>query len=390
MAGWITKVSAARASGPSEEPEPFELHCQCGQTVKGERRPLYQRALCKNCGESFFILPTDVYRELQTKKRKKKRKWALRKSKLRATGTREDTATIRSIAAERIGRVRAATANAVAQLAGRTRRTFTPFRLVALSILGVIAATGYWALSTRAMEQAEATFKTASERGYAALQKGDFVIAAEEFLDACKALDIIGRDDHQARVVRQMHREAMSASRLSNESLFEMLNEAEGFLSGDNQDKWKEHFRVNYFDKWIVMQTTLTRGVDRMGQAAYSIEFPLMVGGKLVTFEANLAVFEEFGFTEAAPQSKHSPAIQRPQYRSSLTREVIFAAQIEDCRLSDVGSPTWVIRLRSESAFFWSDYNNYTRLGFRPDDLHTVDRIRQLLSEQTLVMGIKS
>ena len=52
-----------RALTASKKPDsvPFELTCDCGAVVKGERRTSWIEAECPSCFQSLFVMPGNVY-----------------------------------------------------------------------------------------------------------------------------------------------------------------------------------------------------------------------------------------------------------------------------------------------------------------------------------------
>jgi len=61
MSEWISKAANVFKRDVSETPQPFEVHCECGQKHGGIRRSRQQHLVCKTCGSSLFVLPHDTY-----------------------------------------------------------------------------------------------------------------------------------------------------------------------------------------------------------------------------------------------------------------------------------------------------------------------------------------
>ena len=60
MANWLTAAVEALGRRPPRV-VPFEITCECGQRLRGRRRPQAQFPACPNCDRTLFVLPLDVY-----------------------------------------------------------------------------------------------------------------------------------------------------------------------------------------------------------------------------------------------------------------------------------------------------------------------------------------
>ncbi len=374
MPDWLRKASKTLARSAPKKPEPFEIPCQCGQTVRGMRQVHAQRVVCGDCSEPSFVLPLDVYPQPKPKKKHRKRKPTKRQTFAKTKSAVKNVGPVlRKHALAQARKVGDKTAAASRRASKRVRSTFTPFRLVMLCMLAVISSTGYWVFESGKREQAELRLKAAKERGFAALHERKFITAEQEFRTASEALDRLGRDDAPARKVRQMWRETTVLTNLVDASPLEIIAQAERKIRADPTD-WAEHFESHYAGRWIVLQTTLSRAAaPRATDAEHNtntvIDLPPFLEGRQIDFQGHLAALEQLAI-------------------GAEPRHVIFAAQLGTCRLEPAESPRCVISLRSQSAFFWSDFENYRALGFREDEFHTEEEIRQLLDEQSRSMGI--
>ncbi len=63
MANWLDKALGRKDSTTSIEVVPFDLRCECGSRLTGVRSDRAKRAICGQCGEAHFILPTNQYPE---------------------------------------------------------------------------------------------------------------------------------------------------------------------------------------------------------------------------------------------------------------------------------------------------------------------------------------
>lgn len=268
----------------------------------------------------------------------------------------------------------------------RQKAQITPFRLVIVGILVVVAATGYWVMQRNAAERAEITLRTAAEAGYAALDAGDFVTASREFQRACDALAVLRRDDEKATKLRQMLRESIAASHLLSKPLFEVFNELPK-VSHRDPAHWQDEFRRDYADQWLVLDTSIIRNGHRPtlgGEPAEEpsdsksqsherviVDYPLVVGGKPAIIEMEGTLFDRL---DQGPEPKR----------------VVFAAQLEGGYLRKESPQSWVVTLRGETAFLWSNFDNYRAIGFEFSADRTEQQIRQILQDQSRLMGIDS
>ena len=363
MPGWLTKAQQAFGYGAPEKitEQPFEVVCSCGGVLRGVRRQDSRTVDCPRCGERVFVLSIDVYPQPRPKEFPKKETIPERStSPETAPKKRVKRPRVRERLRKRAKDVREKVGLLLRRTADRQKKIFTPFRLVLLCMTALIVGTIYLVVHRSALERAESTLRNASENGYSALSDGDFLTASKEFQSACEALDILGRDDETARAIRQMSKETTAAVHLARDSLFEIVTSfPEAF--GEEAASW------NYGGAWIVIETivekpTIVDGVDRV-----TIDYPLIVDDCSVVIEADSAILDQLSLRDGP-------------------RKVIFAAQLESFRL--VGG-SWVIRLKAETAFLWSNYDNYRALSFAMEDPQTEQELRELLDHQSRLIGIK-
>jgi hypothetical protein len=243
----------------------------------------------------------------------------------------------------------------------------TPLRLVLSGVVCVIALTGWWLLHLRTLDQARDVLASTPRLAEEALKEGDFQEAARHFSKIAAAVDLLGRDDTQSRHWRQTARETSAISELAIVSLHEILDEAAHSVAGTDRDRWLELFRGTYRGAWVVIDAPVNRNEEESGAPRFSVDFPLAigdVGGRLL---ADLPIFEK-----CLPSG--SPA-----------RRVIFAGQIESCRLIPGSEPVWQIELKPQTAFLWGGTETYEKLGLPIDEATS-----RILAEQGLLLGIES
>jgi hypothetical protein len=245
------------------------------------------------------------------------------------------------------------------------RKVFTPVRLVLAGILSVIALTAWWIAHVRALEHAERTVVSASRLGERALADNDLPEAARQFQMARASLDVLGRNDPQSRALRQTAGEVIAAAGLVHASLFEILEEANEAAAGRASLTWSETFRLSYRDTWVVLDASVSRAIDPSGGHRFDIDFPLPVRHDQAVVVGDMEIFEKAVAADGA------------------AKRVIFAAQLEDCRLDPGHQGVWKISLRPSTGFLWSSGERLELLGMGVDDA-----TKRLLDEQTGLLGI--
>lgn len=261
-------------------------------------------------------------------------------------------------------------ARRIRSAAARQKAIFTPFRLVMLAIAIVVSATGYWVWQSRTRDRAELELRSAVEEGRSALQAGDLEKAAEQFALANAALKILGRDDAASREVRQLARETTAANALAVSTLPNIAQEALR-RQDDANDNWDDVFQTLYGDSWIVMETTIEQASTPDDTQHLVLNYPLVVDGVPFAIDVDLPIFRRL------------PLDDEP-------RRVIFAGQLASCRPVSPAARQWKFELRAETAFLWSGFDTLRALGLTSGDARSEQVLRQVLVEQSRLMGIGS
>jgi hypothetical protein len=377
MVNWLTKASRQTVDAPQE----FQLTCECGQAHRGQRKSKPQRIICQACGAALFVLPRNVYPVLKPLKPKHKRR------KGRA-GRGDEPPSMRSLAgdvgrtaagaARGIGRslhsaggaLRRRTGDAARQLWAAVRAQLTPFRLVLCGIIALLLATLAWTVQAHRLEQAREILRTELDAGEEALRAEDAVSAQKHFASAVAAADLLGTPDARSRQARQMLLETTAMTRLAPVSLFDMLDEAEAIVSGERPELWETHFRAHYADTWIVLEAPISLSSTSEGTSSVIIDVPLLVGEQWRTVQ----------MTAAVPDVAQLGLSEQPQ-------PAIFAGALIGCEL-DAAQEKWLVRLRSEQGFLWSNIDNLRTLGYFASDAVSEDETRKLLERQTKAIGL--
>lgn len=346
--------------------------------MEGVRRDGWQRILCKDCGETFFILPANPYPV--PKSRQEMRRPTRRpidddptSASLPAPASASppaETATRETDRPRR--RTRASKPRGIELPTKPTSggRLQGPIRWVLLVAVAAIAATVYGVALRRSTERAGLMLRKSVAAGQAALDAGDFATASRHFQQASHAVKQLGRDDPEARWIHQMARESLAAGKLAAAPLFEIALEADEAYRRDAWREWQQHFKLSYADTWIVLQTELFRVTDLTGNTIYTLDYPLAVNGMPLELAADLEVF------------KRLP-------RDSEPRPVLVAAQLQGFERSESGPERWIVTLRPDTAFLWTDSRNLQAIGLGDDHEHKENELRNLLSQQARFMGLE-
>ncbi len=408
MSGWLSRAKGAFGGREAEiDPEPIEIACPCGRKVEATRRRDFQRVLCKGCGEPFFLLPLDVYPRPVMKVRKVKPPKPAVKEKP-ATGTQSpatqpDTQPDTKPTGKRDAKAETAPTranidlpNELSVFADQVRAQFRPVRLMVLSLLVVIGLTGWWQWTRAARSGAELDFKTANEAGQAALQKKDFVEAAQQFTRAADAADLLKRHDVLAEQARQRAQQLTAINSLLTRSLVELLDAAKaGRVKGDFAAVESE-FASLHAGRWVVLQSEVAPAAgpsDPSKPATASVwEQRVQIDGEAFVLTGALSIFKKVPASTpppSAPDPNAAPDAQ-PQPMLALNdlgqREVLFAAQVESLKWNAAQS-VWVLTLKSSTSCLWTDYDLLLATGLQPDELRSEPQLRALLLEQSRWIG---
>ncbi|MBX3436197.1 MAG: hypothetical protein KF861_01820 [Planctomycetaceae bacterium] len=376
MPNWLTKASKAVSRQGDESPQEFLVVCECGQEHKGQRKSRPQRIICQTCAAALFILPRNAYPVLQPQTRKRRRRGSSgsrRNLTGVARGVGHGTAAVgRSLVLGATGAIISLVAAIVGQL--RTlfawaRSQFTPFRLVLTGIVLLLAFTGLWTIRTRMLEQSLEALRIEFEAGQAALVDGDLDGAQAHFVKAAAAARRLHASDARARHARQLLHETTAMTHLASVSLLEMLEEAERTTRGPRPHAWEAQFRATYADAWVVLEAPVRRS-DEGGDSQVIVEFPIVIGQGDRPVEVTATVQ-----ADVADRLTKDPQV------------AIFAAAVSGCALDPTGE-RWVVTLKADSGFLWSDAENLRRLGYFNSGWISEEETLKLLAEQSQALGV--
>ena len=387
MSSWLSRAKEALSGREAVvAPEPIEFACPCGRKVEATRRSTFQRVLCQECGEPFFLLPLDVYPRPVMKVRKVKPSKSAEPAQSKSSGK---SAAPAEAAPKRAAIDLQAKRQAVV---AKARRLVTPLRLIVLSLLAVIGLTGWWQWNRSARSAADLDFKTATAAGMEALQKPDFVEAAQHFGRAAAAADLLKRTDVAAEQARQRFRQLTALNSLLTRSLFEVVESARATRLRDNVLAAESEFANLHAGRWVVLQSEVSPPADPTIATAVAWEQRIQIFDEPLFLTATLPVFSKVQATSLLPAaSPDAPLANAPPPSVSALndlgqREVMFAAQVESLKWN-AEKAAWVLTFKSSSGFLWTDYGLLLAAGLPPDELHTEVQLRAMLTEQSRWIG---
>src|SRR5262249_5848304 len=125
------------------------------------------------------------------------------------------------------------------------------------------------------------------DAGLAAFQKGDWQNAADEYRQASRDLDRLGRRDPESLRIRQRSRELTTIVNLATTSLYDICDVARPAVSG-GADAWKRQFDQLYRGQWIVVEGEIVQGAGPGGTTQAIVRYPFPIDGAPVIVNADL------------------------------------------------------------------------------------------------------
>ena len=373
MSHWLVEKAKEKLGrkGPTEPPV-YNWPCSCGELMTGLRSAAHQQIHCHRCGETYFVLPQDVYPAPKARPRKKKRSRDQRKELPPTEEQAPPRPKIRERLKQKATSARDKTVRGIRVRAQRTRALFTPFRLVVLAMLVIIFFTSRTLYRKRVVEQAQASYHIGLQSGKQAFDKQDYAQAATDLAPAVEAVDFLLREDAEAQSVRQMYWQSQAISDLLAVSPIELIQTAQKTVKASSPVAWHDEFQLMYRGKWLILQSRVSEH-DAISGQTFQVDFPLTVNGVEVEIDAPLTVFSKL---------------------PSDSQQVIFAAKLKDCtfipgddehRVPDI----WKISCEAESGFLWTDSAALQFLIELPEEEEqTRTQIEDILRRQAILVGM--
>jgi hypothetical protein len=379
VAGWLTRAAAAFGPKRAVEPAPFAVPCDCGAQLSGFRTAAHQKLRCLGCDRPILVLPANPYPAVKRKTASplpKPVKTAVLHDDEAASATRTDRKSRKKQRRKRPDEQPASNATApktesVANSETEARIDLSPvlaqarsrrrtLRLVVVAITALVAVTG-WSLHRRSLrEQARLRIPEATESGLAALHRGDFATAEEQFAIAVQSLNTLRRNDVAAEAIRQSWREAVAARNLASLNLAEL---AQQFLlnAGSGQERGPP-LSLASDSKWLVFDV----GLVAIGDSGFEMEAPWALDDRTVQVVCDFPQLRQL-ISEPSPDG---------------SRRAVFAGQIESWQAPANPNRPLVARLNGTTAFLWTDYDSYRAIGYESDSPEDEQETRDLLNRQ--------
>lgn len=378
MARWL-KIPSKKKRREEDIPEPYEIVCVCGVSLSGYRRKTPYRHACQQCDETYFILPRNNYPAPKARKKKKQlptqqqiSEYVLNSSLvMRFREKHAEKKAARLLQEKQSSSSSAKPEISPFELPQPRARLITPFRGILAGIVLIVGLTGYGIVHSRNLDRATDTLKTATEAGETLLEQGDLPGANAAYLDAFRALDVLGRTDQGANEIRQTSRELQAITTQAVSPLFEIADEAVAHIKQSDLESWESLFHIRYAGTWMIFETTLIPiSVDEETETPrFRLNLPILLDEYTLLLELSSPSFIEY--------LKQHPG-----------QPLIFAAQIAGFQQDTSQPDAGIIQLNGETAFLWSHLKLYEQLGIQFDEFNDRNQIEAILNQQTVSSGV--
>jgi hypothetical protein len=380
---------------------PFELPCDCGHRVTGIRRPSWQIATCSACEARIYVLPVNVYPatkrvrsevldgsvanrlgvivrdlvlgeseptpDLRASSNPTAANRPAARSSTRRNGTQPnpgadspqgDSNDVSDVPSKRSRNGSSQIKNAQAaalvaepilveepvvrvprpSIAIIARRVFTPFRLLMLSAVVLIAATGWWVVTQRRMDEARKTWRREMDIAEKALDEKDMSALSDSLTKAVAAGQILQRDDAEARRANSLLLQTKALQDLSTTDLISVLS---GCITADGGiDVAKAATAAESISgKWFAFESLLVRADNEL-----KVDMALIIGTVPVTIIVDSPILQ--GAATTMPQSP-----------------LLFVASVKSCDVVE-GGRVLQIRLEGDSCTLVTTESHATEFGF--------------------------
>ncbi len=226
---------------------PYEVSCDCGDPVTGMRRASWIEAECQSCLQSVFVLPANVYPSTASVPseilggsfsdrlkvvvaelfpRREKRGVADRKTAKPAPADEVAEVGATAPAALPQRKVRWRLSLPSIDIKGAVVRTLTPFRLLMLAMIAIVAMTGYWMTYQQAIEAAHQTWLKSADEVQASLEESDFLQLETVLTAAVDAGRVLGKQDPEWRATLNLLQETRAINSIASGSLLAAFHRA--------------------------------------------------------------------------------------------------------------------------------------------------------------------
>lgn len=233
------------------------------------------------------------------------------------------------------------------------------FQLILAGIVLVVMATmgvSYW---NGRKQQAIEDFRTARQQGFDAIEQRKWVEAEESFAQAIAAAEWFAEGDVDRQLVQQYYQETHARTELSSFSLLEVLRKAE--LDAEVGVDPSATIVQDLGKAWLIFDCDV-HCVETAAGPAYRVEFPLLVGERMVSLESSSEVFEQFVGT-----------------RVGDSRRVVFATTLAG---GAVAEGEWKLELDDTALFLWCFARTLPILDDLPEGDEDRESIQGVLRDQ--------
>ncbi|MGE3314853.1 MAG: hypothetical protein AB7O26_07010 [Planctomycetaceae bacterium] len=388
MPSWMNRASTLLKGHKSEPevPDPFRVVCLCGNSIGGMRQRRTQISVCVRCGERLLILPKDPYpgpppppqaisvsADQTISPEGKPVVKPVKPAALPENLSPAERAARRFEEAQKQKKKVEEEAKAAAEPklepAKARGSIVTPFRTIVIGIACVLVGTVYWGIKARRADLAARVVRTAINEADEAVSNGDLSTAARKYAEASEALTVLKRNDPEALRVHQANRETSTAGRLLLGSLHEIGDEARKAQEGASEG-WQDSLRTRYQGQWLIIQAPVKSSTDADANPRTQIVFPIAAGATSVIVETDESALETLVGGEA-------------------DSDAIFAAQIDEVRYeSEPGREQWILTLRADTLFPWSNWKTFELVGLAGAGEDEDADARKILDRQSERLGV--
>lgn len=362
----IKRIRTQLFGQPEDVQQSYEFTCDCGEVVRGDRRPTWIEVECPHCCASHFLLPHNVYPSTAAVPNdilggSFTERLAVVVSELRPDRRTKDPSADRKGDRSKSPPATEAGADASAESGVRRKlqirqlvpridlkrlaaHTFTPFRVLMLAIIAVVGLTIYWSGHQQQVEQARQDWLAAEEEISQYLSSGDFNSLRDTLERAVAAGEILDQSDVEWRYRRNLLLETEAVLSMAADNLLTAFHDV--YQTGptlppdaDRQLRAVATSGVFVFDSYL----------ETSGSGLPTILFPATPGRHSVQV---YAPFPEL--TELAKQSADG--------------RILCAARIRELQAPTASGPAWQVLLDPDSFVLLTSIEHCAAVGLSPDE----------------------
>ena len=341
---------------PIGSPHPLivTLHCTCGSDVHPARtsQPLF--ILCRQCGNTLFVLPQSAFSDTSSLAFDHDHSTAgVHRQPNQPIETPASTITPPPRSDHRKSTTKpqpspnSAHPATPVQAAQKTTRPWwrRPKLILVIAVPITILTLFYQFRSSTRTVWINDLYRSRT-KGILAYQTGNFPAAQQAFSLASERLNQLGKSTRDARdFLNQERREgAFRVEQVSRElsvcssedrlpvSLSELVKEAHSHRQQEGTDEWLEHFSVHYQGKSILFDSEVTVTLSKNEEPTYQLPYRFHFNDNLFVIQLNSLIPDLFQYLDF-----------------SKPRRVIFGARLESVRPDPEYVNHWLISFQPSS-----------------------------------------